>query len=180
MSIKPVIALLLVAIATGVASALTVLTLASGDDEAKTADILAAIENRVTELEAQRALPLARGEQSRQPADQATVSVVQVAEPEQRRNNDNFRGASEFQLLMDDSQDPEVRLARARELLDSRFPPARLMATQTLVELGDEQALDAVRELVAQVANDRRSQRTAEAAIGMLSDAQGSAVDTQL
>ena len=74
MSIKPVIALLLVAIATGVASALTVLTLASGDDEAKTADILAAIENRVTELEAQRALPLARGEQSRQPASRLAAS----------------------------------------------------------------------------------------------------------
>lgn len=186
MSSKPIIAILLTAIFAGVASALTVLTLAAGDGDGDTdtAKTLAAIENRITYLEEVQALSPASGPQSSQSdqtADNATtVSVVRAAEPAQRRNNRNPFESTQFQELMDETQDPEVRLARARELLDSPFPPARLMATQALIEFNDEQALDAVREMVAEMGNDRRSQRTAVAAIDMLRDAQGSAVDADL
>jgi len=80
----------------------------------------------------------------------------------------------------DDTMDPEVRRAEAKALLESEFPPARLAATRTLLELGDPEGLEAVREIVEAMGDDRRSVRMATAAVDMLASVEGSAVDTQL
>lgn len=86
----------------------------------------------------------------------------------------------DFRELMDPNIDPQVRLARARELLNSTTGPARLMAARVLVELDDPGALQAVQDLVDSSGGDRRAQRMAAGMVDMLGDMQGPAVDAKL
>lgn len=87
-------------------------------------------------------------------------------------------GAEAQRLL--DRDDPEGRLAAARELRDSRFPPLRLMSAQALLELDPEEGIAAVQEFVDQAGSDVRSQRLAAAAIGLLGDLESYEVDALL
>lgn len=135
---------------------------------------------RLADLEAH--LKQTEGSVQANPSGSAGSTAQVIGEiPESVAINDR-RGSdrSDFRLLMDESADPEVRRARALEMLESSAMPARMLAVRALVQLDDPQALEAVQSFVAQAGDDPRSQRMLPGVVELLSDVGSPGVDAQL
>jgi hypothetical protein len=147
---------------------------------------LTAIEARLVELEHRDPAKVAGRVESRDlqtepvsPSSQTASQGTSQEAPVATRDRRSFQFG--FRRLTDPSLDPEERLAEARAMLVGSTPtPAKLMALRTLVELGDENAADAVHELVEETGENPRDQRMAASAIDLLGNVPGGAVDTLL
>jgi hypothetical protein len=152
------------------------------DRSAEISQRLAQMENRLAQLELSDR-ELQPQQSSTEPSLPTTVSQSDLPVPSasnvQRFSRGPF-GFAQMNQLTDPSVDPEIRLKQARELINSPMPPMQLMAIETLIELQDEQATSAIRDMISAVGDDRRSLFMAERAIDLLADADGLDVDTLL
>ncbi len=179
---KSILLAVLFAVFLGTTFALSYALLSRQEQSADISDRLALIEERITQLEMagrDAGLPQPIPEQKAEGMESQDELPLQTAHRVQSYSGGPI-GFQQFNQLRDPTVDPEIRLSQARELIKSPMPPMQLMAIETLIELQDEQATGAVRNLVSAIGNDRRSQFMAERAIDLLADADGLDVDSLL
>ncbi len=184
MNSKPAIWMMMVALLTGAVIVLGFVVISNQQTMTSLQQRLVSVEQRLVSMQAGEQtganvadhypVPNSREPQP-QPRDAADVNA---APPDGR----GFRAAafSDVEMLRDPNVPVEEKLARARSLLQSPFPPSRMMAINTLVENNDAEALTAIREFIESAGDDRMSRRMVAGAIDMLADVNGNGADTLL
>ena len=176
---KSIVLVAAVGAVSGMVGALLVLYLLPDDDTALRTS-LERVDERVGVLEARRQSQNASATPRESDSAEPSPSDVQAPRPASNDAPPVFRSRDDVRRLMDESLDPEERLARARSLLDSPMQPARYMAIRTLIDLGDPGALGAVQAFVDQSGGDPRALRMAAGMVDLLGGVEGSAIDIQL
>jgi hypothetical protein len=119
------------------------------------------------------------------PAPAPAAGPVPAAEPDPAERLEARFGGNPQRWIerleeLENTRDPVRRKELARELAQSPIPALRLEGLKTLLEVDSDEGLAAVRALVADAAQNPRSQRMAARSVALLGDVAGREIDEAL